>query len=59
MGGVVSLIQKRLPRLLSYHFPICLEKSRLERGKAPLRFEIMWLGSYVFSDIIKESWGEA
>jgi len=48
-----------MPRLLSYHFPICLETSKLERGKAPFRFENMWLGSDGFSDIIKEWCGEA
>ena len=54
-----DLIQKRLPRLLSDHFPICLETAHLERGKAPFRFENMWLRSEGFSDVIKQWWGEA
>jgi len=54
-----DLIQKRLPRLLSDHFPICLVAAELERGKSPFRFENMWLAADGFSDIIEEWWREA
>jgi len=37
------LFQRRLPRLPSDRFRICLETSKLERGKAFFRFESMWL----------------
>ena len=53
------MFQKRLPRLISNHFPICLETTRLERGRTPFKFENMWLKFEEFSDIIKEWWGEA
>jgi len=32
---------------------------RLERGKAPSRFENMWLEFEGFNDVIKEWWEEA
>ena len=54
-----DLIQKRMPRPLSDHFPICLATAKLERGKTPFRFENMWLGYDGFSDIIDQWWGEA
>ena len=54
-----NLLQKRLSRFLFDHFAICLDSSKLERGKAPFRFENMWLGYDGFSDIIKQWWGEA
>ena len=44
---------------MSDHFPICLETTRLERGRTPIKFENMWLEFEGFSDIIKEWWGEA
>jgi len=34
-------IQKRLPRPLSDHFPMCLENGKSQRGKIPFKFENM------------------
>jgi len=53
-----DMIQKRLPRPFSDHFPICLDTAVLDRGNSPFRFENMWLESEGFSDLIKEWWGE-
>jgi hypothetical protein len=38
-----SLIQKRLPRLCSDHFPILLICRGIFRGKRPFKFENRWL----------------
>ena len=38
-----SVCQRRLPRLISDHFPILLECGNLHGGKKPFRFENMWL----------------
>jgi len=38
-----DMIQKGLPRPFTDHFPICLGKTVLERGKNPFRFENMRL----------------
>jgi len=54
-----DMFQKRLPRPISDHFPICLETTRLERGRTHSKFENMWLEFEGFSDLIKEWWGEA
>ena len=54
----LDMFQKRLPRPISDHFPICLETTRLERGRTPFKFENMWLEFEGFSDLIKEWWGE-
>jgi len=53
------MFQKRLPRPISDHFPICFETTSLERGRTLVKFENMWLGFEGFSDLIKEWWGEA
>ena len=45
-------------RPFSDHFPICLESLVAARGKAPFRFENMWLEHEGFSDLIREWWGE-
>jgi len=51
-------LQSRLPRPLSYHFPVKLESAKLEKGKVPFKFENMWLRAERFSDLIKKWWEE-
>ena len=53
------MVQKRLAIPISDHFLICLEMTRLERGKTPFKFEKMWLEFEDFLDLIKQWWGEA
>ena len=54
-----EMVQKRMARPFSDHFPICLETLSPFRGKPPFRFENMWLESEGFSDLISEWWGVA
>ena len=48
--------QKRLPRVLSDHFPILLESGSHRRGRIPFRFENMWLKAEGFLDKVKSWW---
>ena len=48
--------QKRLPRVLSDHFPILLESGSHRRGQIPFRFENMWLKEKEFLDKVKSWW---
>ena len=48
--------QKRLPRVLSDHFPILLESESHRRGRIPFRFENMWLKAEGFLDKVKAWW---
>ena len=45
--------QKRLPRVLSDHFPILLESGSHRRGRIPFCFENMWLKAEGFLDKVK------
>jgi len=53
-----DMVQRRMARPFSDHFPICLESLNLDRGKVPFRFENMWLEFEGVSDLIREWWGE-
>ena len=53
MSFFSDMIQQRLPRPISDHFPIYLEMTRIERGKAPFKFENMWLEFEGFSGLIR------
>ena len=48
--------QKRMPRVLSDHFPILLEGGCQQRGRIPFRFENMWLRVDNFVDKVKKWW---
>ncbi|RVW97689.1 Transposon TX1 uncharacterized 149 kDa protein [Vitis vinifera] len=53
-----SVLQSRLPRPLSDHFPVSLEGGGLRRGPSPFRFENMWLKVEGFQDMIRRWWWE-
>ena len=48
--------QKRLPIVLSDHFPILLKSGSHRRGRIPFRFENMWLKAEGFLDKVKSWW---
>ena len=52
--GLVN--QQHLPRLLSDHFPICLDCGRIMGGKSPFRFENMWLKVDRFVHRVRDWW---
>jgi hypothetical protein len=55
-GLFPKIQQKRLPRILSNHFPILLECGDFSRGRRPFRFENMWLKADGFKERVKEWW---
>ena len=48
--------QKRMPKVLSDHFPILLEGGSQRRGRIPFRFENMWLRVDNFVDKVNKWW---
>ena len=47
-----EVVQSRLPRPTSDHFPILLMGGGLRRGPSPFRFENMWLKADGFMDLL-------
>ena len=56
MDQFSSVIQKRLPRPASDHFPVVLEGGTMRRGPSPFRFENMWLKVEGFQELIHSWW---
>jgi hypothetical protein len=52
----LQLFKRRLPRLLSNHFPIILECGQLQKCKWPFRFENMWLKADGFMNRVRHWW---
>jgi hypothetical protein len=51
-----EVIQKRLPRVISDHFPVMLVCGPRRRGRLPFRFENMWLQEEGFVEQVKRWW---
>ncbi len=52
--GLVT--QRRLPQVLSDHFPILLDCGRILGGKRPFHFENVWLKTEGFVDRVRGWW---
>ena len=51
-----KVVQKCLPRPISYHFPILLDSDGVRTGPSPFRFELMWLKFRGFKELLKGLW---
>ena len=51
-----GVVQSRLPRPTSDHFPILLKGGGLSRGPCPFRFKNMWLKVDGFKDLFRDWW---
>ena len=51
-----NIHQKRLGRVLSYHFPISLEGRDIRKGRRPFHFENLWLQVADFMEKVKNWW---
>jgi hypothetical protein len=51
-----GVVQKRLPRICSDHFPLLLDNVNGPRGKRPFKFENMWLKKEGFGALVKQWW---
>ena len=51
-----EVVQSRLPRPTSDHFPILLKGGGLSQGPSLFRFENMWLKVDGFKDLLREWW---
>jgi hypothetical protein len=49
----LGLLQKRMLRLCSYHFPILHDCDGMIKGKRPFKFENMWLKANRFVDRVQ------
>ncbi len=49
-------VQRLLPRPVSDHFPVLLDSGGIKTGRAPFRFENMWLKKEDFKDKVKTWW---
>jgi exonuclease III len=55
-GHFPKISQKRLPRVLSDHFPVLLDCGLFQGGTKPFRFENMWLKADGFVEKVKGWW---
>ena len=51
-----GVVENRLPRPTSDHFPILLKGGGFRRGSFPFRFENMWLKVDGFKDLLRGWW---
>ena len=51
-----KVIQRRLPRPISDHFPIMLDSEGVRTGPSPFCFELMWLKYEGFKETLKGWW---